>query len=30
LIISVTTTLLAGLGLAWLAGRFYRREAILG
>lgn len=28
--ISVGTTLFAGLVLAWLAGRLYRREAILG
>jgi sodium transport system permease protein len=28
--ISVLTTLAAGLVLAWLAGRLYRREAILG
>jgi sodium transport system permease protein len=28
--ISVLTTLAAGLALAWLAGRLYRREAILG
>ena len=28
--ISVSTTLLAGLVLAWLAARLYRREAILG
>lgn len=30
LLISVCTTLLAGLFLAWLAGRLYRREALLG
>lgn len=28
--ISVGTTLLAGIALAWLAGHLYRREAILG
>jgi len=30
LAISVVTTSAAGLALAWLAGRLYRREAILG
>jgi hypothetical protein len=28
--ISVVSTLLAGLLLAWVAGRLYRREALLG
>lgn len=30
LLISCTTTLALGLGLAWIAGRLYRREALLG
>ena len=29
-LLSVTSTLLLGLALTWLAGRLYRREAILG
>ncbi|MGH8249714.1 MAG: ABC transporter permease [Steroidobacteraceae bacterium] len=29
-VLSVATTLLVGVALAWLAGRLYRREAILG
>ncbi|MEX1994798.1 MAG: ABC transporter permease [Steroidobacteraceae bacterium] len=29
-LLSAASTLLLGLGLAWLAGRLYRREAILG
>ena len=30
MLLSVTSTLLLGFALAWLAGRLYRREAILG
>jgi sodium transport system permease protein len=30
MLLSVTSTLLIGFALAWLAGRLYRREAILG
>jgi hypothetical protein len=29
-LIAAASTLLLGLALAWLAGRLYRREAILG
>jgi hypothetical protein len=30
MLLSVASTLLLGFLLAWLAGRLYRREAILG